>query len=88
MKKKTKIFIIALLLILLTGCTQTLKDGKEAVTNEKTGQTLTSNILCKPSDEDLLKTYEQYNDSLKVSLDDLPTCSSFTPNKLKYQGLF
>ena len=47
MKKKTKIFIIALLLILLTGCTQTLKDGKEAVTNEKTGQTLTSNILCK-----------------------------------------
>ena len=88
MKKRTKIFIIALLLILLTGCTQTLKDGKEAVTNEKTGQTLTSNILCKPSDEDLLKTYEKYDGDLKVSLEDLPTCKEFTPNKLKYQGLW
>ena len=88
MKKKTKIFIIALLLILITGCTQTLKDGKEAVTNEKTGQTLTSNILCKPSDEDLLKTYEKYDGDLKVSLEELPTCNEFTPKKLKYQGLW
>ena len=75
-------------MIILTGCTQTLKDGKEAVTNEKTGQTLTSNILCKPADEDLLKKYEQYDGDLKVSLEDLPTCETFTPSKLKYQGLW
>ena len=53
MKRKTKIFIIALLLLLSTGCTKQLKDGKEVVVNEETGQTLTSNILCKPSDENL-----------------------------------
>ncbi len=88
MKKKTKIFIIALLLLLLTGCTQNLKDGKDVVTNEKTGQTLTSNILCKPTDDDLLKKYQEYDDALKVRLEDLPTCQAFTPNKLKYQSLW
>ncbi len=88
MKKKTKIFIIVLLLIIMTGCTQTLKDGKDVVTNEKTGQTLTSNILCKPTEEDLLNKYQDYNDKLKVKLEDLPTCKSFTPNKVKYQNLW
>ncbi len=88
MKKKIKIFIVLLLFIICTGCTQTLKDGKEAVTNKETGQTLTSNILCKPTDEDLIETYKEYDDKLQVSMDDLPECSSFTPNKLKYKSLW
>ncbi len=88
MKKKTKIFIIGLLLILCTGCTQTLKDGKKVITNEETGQTLTSNILCQPTDEQLYNTYSEYNDKLQVSLEDLPQCSTFTPNKLKYKSLW
>lgn len=88
MKKKAKIFIIALLLILLTGCTKTLKDGKEVIKYEETGQTLTSNILCKPSNENLMNKYEEYNDKLAVSLDELPTCDSFTPKKLKYKSLW
>jgi len=87
-KKKTKIFIIGLLLILCTGCTQTLKDGKKVITNEETGQTLTSNILCQPTDEQLYNTYSEYNDKLQVSLEDLPQCSTFTPNKLKYKSLW
>ena len=88
MKRKTKIFIIALLLLLSTGCTKQLKDGKEVVVNEETGQTLTSNILCKPSDENLYETYSKYDDKLQVSLDDLPACKTFTPNKLEYKSLW
>lgn len=88
MKKKTKIFIIALLFLLCTGCTETIKDGKEVVTNKETGQTLTSNILCKPEDKQLLETYEKYDKKLQVKLDDLPTCKKFTPNKIKYNSLW
>ena len=88
MNKKIKVIVIALLFLLCTGCTQTLKDGKEVVTNKETGQTLTSNILCKPEDKTLLETYEKYDKKLQVSLDKLPSCKSFTPNKLKYQGLW
>ena len=88
MKKKIKIVVIALLLLLSTGCTKTLKDGKTAVTNEKTGQTLTANILCQPTDEDLYKKYEEYNDKLTVNIEDLPTCKSFSPGKLEYKGLW
>lgn len=88
MKKKTKLFIIALLLILCTGCTKTLKDGKEVITNPDTGQTLTSNILCRPSDEKLLEKYSEYDEKLTVSLDELPECKNFTPSKLKYNGLW
>ena len=88
MKKSTKIFIIALLFILSTGCTKSLKDGKEVVTNDKTGQTLTANILCKPSDKELLSKYTEHNENLTVKLEDLPTCKSFTPNKIKYKSLW
>lgn len=88
MKKKTKIFIIGLLLILCTGCTQTLKDGKKVITNEETGQTLTSNILCQPTEEQLYNTYSEYNDKLQVKIDDLPKCSTFKPSKLEYKSLW
>ena len=88
MKKKFKIVVIALLFLLCTGCTETLKDGKEVVTNKETGQTLTSNILCKPEDKTLLETYGKYDKKLQVSLDDLPSCKTFTPSKLKYESLW
>ncbi len=88
MKKKIKIVVIALLFLLCTGCTEQLKDGKKVVTNEETGQTLTANILCQPSDEKLLNQYNEYNDKLEVKLEDLPTCKSFTPNRIKYNGLW
>ncbi len=95
MKKGKKLIIIILLLLLLTGCTKTLKDGKEVITHPYTGQSLTSNILCQPSkekpDEDEKSTYEvyeEYNDQLQVPLEELPTCSDFTPKKLKYVSLW
>lgn len=88
MRKKLKILFVVLIFILCTGCSSTIKDGKEVVTNKETGQTLTSNIICKPTDENLLETYTKYNDKLQVKLEDLPTCSNFTPNKLEYRNLW
>ena len=35
MKKKIKIVVIALLFLLCTGCSETLKDGKQAVINKE-----------------------------------------------------
>ena len=55
-KKSTKIVILLLLLLsLTTGCTKYLSDdNKKRITNEKTGQSLTSNILCQPEEKELL----------------------------------
>ena len=48
--KKKQILIILACVLLLTGCTKTLKDkDNKAVTNEKTGQSITENIICKPA---------------------------------------
>ena len=88
MKKKIKIGIIILLLLLTVGCTKYVKDGKKVITYEKTGQSLTSNILCQPSDKELLEEYYKYNDKLTIPLEELPTCKEFTPNKIKYTGLW
>ncbi len=88
MNKKIKVLIAAGLLVLCTGCTKTLKDGKEVVTNPETGQTLTSNILCQPNDEQLLEKYQEYDDKLTVSLNDLPACKEFSPGKIEYNGLW
>lgn len=88
MKKKKKILLIALLFILCTGCSKTLKDNKNVVQNPNTGQTLTANILCKPSDKELLELYKKHDDKLTVKIDKLPTCKEFTPNKIKYTGLW
>ncbi len=57
-KRKIAITFLILMVFCLTGCTKQLKgpDGK-VVTNSETGQVLPSNILCKPSDEEILKLY-------------------------------
>ena len=64
MKKKQKIIkigIILILFILTTGCSKVLTDSnKKAVKNENTGQTLMSNILCKPTNPETTKIYEEY----------------------------
>lgn len=59
-KNKIKFIVIVLLVFVLTGCTKQLKDvdGK-IVKNKETGQTLPSNILCKPTDKDILKLYDE-----------------------------
>lgn len=88
MKKKNnkkKIIIILLLILLTTGCTKTLTDSnKKAVKNEKTGQTLTENIICKPTNKHTYELYKKNN----VKIDKLPECDDFKVNSGKYEGLW
>ena len=73
---KKKIFILVIMLsIMLTGCTRYLTDdNNKRIVNEATGQSLPSNILCKPTSSELLEIYEKYNDKLEVPLEKLGEC--------------
>ena len=83
-KKKNKIILLMLSILLLTGCTKNLKNEEnQIVKNEKTGQSVTENIICKPTDEDMLKIYEDNN----VDISDLPECKNFNP-LTNYEGLW
>ena len=87
MKKNSKITIIIILFLLLltTGCTKTLTDSdKKPVKNEITGQTLTKNILCQPTNK---KTIEIYKKN-KVNIEKLPECKDFKVTSGKYEGLW
>lgn len=85
MKKKIKVFLLLFLLIITTGCTKTLTDSnKKPVKNEVTGQTLTKNILCQPTNKKTEEIYREY----KVKIDQLPKCKDFKINSGKYEGLW
>lgn len=90
MKNKRKnisklIVLILLILTLTTGCTKTLVDkNKKAIKNSETGQNLTENILCQPTDEKSIKQYKKY----KVDIDKLPTCDNFKITSGKYEGIW
>ena len=90
MKKKKFLVILLILLSLTTGCTKYLTDDdKKRITNDETGQSLTSNILCKPKDKDLIKIYEKYEDNMDIKLDDLKDCSKMKIyDKKTYSGLW
>lgn len=84
MKKSKKILLIVMVLFLLTGCTKQLKDSNnKVVVNEKTGQSITENIICKPTNKDVIKLYEDN----KMDLSKLPTCEKFTPLN-NYEGIW
>ena len=45
---------------MLTGCTKTLTgEDKKAVKYEETGKALTENILCKPTNKDVIELYKE-----------------------------
>ena len=71
MKKKMKFGLLLLLLVVATGCTTYLKDtdGKTII-NPTTGQSLVENVLCRPTDEETIKLYEENNYDLST----LPYC--------------
>ena len=82
--KNKKLLIILMSVFLLTGCTKNLKnEDKQIVKNEETGQSVTENIICKPTDEKMLKIYEENN----VDISKLPECKNFTPITT-YEGLW
>ena len=82
--KKIKILILALCVLCLTGCTKTLKDSENHVVTNSTGQSLTENILCKPTDEATLQLYRDNG----VDVDSMVSCDEFTPMDGGYEGLW
>lgn len=97
MKKLKKIIIVFLLVFLLTGCTKQLvvektnDNGKKTKVVVKydegknaTGQSLTKNILCKPTDKDLNNIYKKNG----VDTDKLVNCNNFSPSLKSSEGLW
>jgi len=76
MKKQSKIILLLIVLIpLMTGCTRNLTDtDNNPVINEETGQRLPSNILCRPTDPNIIALYEEHADYLDFNLENLPRC--------------
>ena len=85
MKNKIiKILTVFLLLITLTGCTKTLTDSNnKPIKYEKTGQNVTENIVCKPTDKELIKIYEKN----KKDISKLPDCENLKISG-EYEGLW
>ena len=61
-----------------------LKDSdNKVVKNVETGQTITENIICMPTNESTIAIYEEHG----VDIDSLPSCSKFSPIG-NYEGLW
>ena len=96
MKKRNnflRVLIILVLSIFLTGCTTPLRTAKKkSVTNPETGQNLTANILCKPTNKITLNIYKENKKRLKkeynVDLDKLPECNNYKVMANGYEGLW
>lgn len=84
MNRSKKIIILTICIFLLSGCTKQLKDeDKNVIINEATGQSITENIICKPTNKDVIKIYEDN----KVKISKLPSCDQFNP-LTNYEGLW
>lgn len=97
MKKIGKCLLVLFLAIMLTGCTKQLvvqktnskgKKVKEVVRYDKgnnaTGQSLTKNIICKPTEKELVDIYKKN----KVNTDKLVDCKDFRPTIKASEGLW
>lgn len=88
-KNKFLIIILAVLVFMSTGCTKYLSDSEgKRISNDITGQALTSNILCLPEDEELIQVYKNNEKTMDVDFDSLSSCKDFKPSDLKYQSLW
>lgn len=84
-KKYLKLGIILCTVLALTGCTKQLKDSdNKAVVNEATGQVLTKNIFCQPTEKETIK---QYNKN-KVKVEELPKCENLSIVNETYDGIW
>lgn len=85
LKNKKKLIVLASLALLVTGCTTTLKtEDKKVVKNPETGQSLTANILCRPTNKETIKAYEENG----VDLAAIPKCTEFNITSGGYDGLW
>lgn len=68
----------------MTGCTKVLTNSEnKPVRSEETGRSLTENVLCRPTDEETIKLYEENG----VKMESLPRCETFKPFS-EYEGLW
>ena len=94
MKQKNKVLLLILvgIIFLTSGCGSDnyIKDENgNILTNEKTGQSVQKDILCRPQeDSELYKIYKEHESQLEVKIDELPTCEEFTITSNKYDGLW
>lgn len=94
MKKLGKILLFCTFIFSMTGCTKYLKnDEGKTIQNNETGQNIAANILCKPTDEETIKIYEEYNKTVKedeqIKLDKLEDCNKMKiVSSTKYDGLW
>ena len=88
--KIKKIILIFIACFCLTGCTKYISDdNNKRIINEETGQSLPSNILCKPTTSELDEIYNKYKDKLEVDLDKLPECENLKYyDSNNYNGLW
>lgn len=64
-------------------CKKDCKNKCELAKKNQTGQRLTKNILCKPTNNDVIEIYEKYN----VNIKSLPDCTNFKLAS-EYEGLW
>ena len=78
------------MLLTCTGCgnSKYIVDKEEQlVRNDVTGQSVRNDILCRPTDKELVEIYSKYEDQMQTKLKKLPECSKFKLNSTKYHGL-
>lgn len=91
MKRQIKsIILLVVLMLTLTGCARNLRDAEGVpVINPETGQRLPANILCRPTEQDLLDLYEKHAAELEFSMEDLPRCENMKLyDSTTYSGLW
>lgn len=83
--KIKKTLIITIILLSLVGCTKTLNDSKnKPIVYDKTGQSITENILCKPQNTDIINIYKEH----QINIEKLPDCNKFKLTSGGYEGLW
>jgi YidC/Oxa1 family membrane protein insertase len=84
-KNLTKILLVFVILVFSTGCTKLLKDeNNKTVVYKITGQSMTKNILCQPTNKEVLSLYKKNN----INIDKLPKCENFNMTDGGYEGLW
>lgn len=87
--KKFRAILVVLVVLLTTGCGSAIKDDKKKlVVYKETGQSIQNNILCKPTNKDLLELYTKYDKQLKISIKKLPECKNFKITSNKSTGIW
>lgn len=87
--KKFRAILVVIVVLLTTGCGSAIKDDKKKlVVYKETGQSIQNNILCKPTNKDLLELYTKYDKQLKISIKKLPECKNFKVTSNKSTGIW